>query len=138
MNLATIDGGQNAQQDFEKYFKNTDLFELFEYDPVASSDSCGTLKLLLERDGFPIHETPTNTRHVDFLRKLDTLVKGITLNSNLYTNKETHEEDKSESSDCMIRKRALSDSEEPNEKSESDYGAKREVKPKPAPQKKPK
>lgn len=29
MNLATIDQGANQQQDFEKYFKNTDLFELF-------------------------------------------------------------------------------------------------------------
>lgn len=33
MNLATIDapveGSENKQDSFEKYFKNTDLFELF-------------------------------------------------------------------------------------------------------------
>ena len=88
MNLATIDGSGSGQTEFEKYFKNTDLFELFEYDAKASETSCDTLELLLERDGFPIEETPTNTRHVAWLRENHSLVKGITLNTNLYTNKE--------------------------------------------------
>lgn len=52
--------------------------------------SCDTLDLLLKRNGFPYEETPTNVRHVGFLNGLD-LVKGITLNSNLYTNKESEE-----------------------------------------------
>jgi hypothetical protein len=29
MNLATIDADNSQQETFEKYFKNTDLFELF-------------------------------------------------------------------------------------------------------------
>ena len=88
MNLATIDSGQSHQKDFEKYFKNTDLFELFEYDATASSDTCETLSLLLSRDGFPYEETPTNVKHVAFLKAMSNLVKGITLNTNLYTNQE--------------------------------------------------
>lgn len=32
MSLATIDNGGSAQQDFDKYFSTTDLFELFQYD----------------------------------------------------------------------------------------------------------
>ena len=88
MNLATIDQhGGNSQADFEKYFKNTDLFELFQFDADAAETSCETLQLLLNRDGFPFEETPTNVRHVAFLRAMDSLVKGITLNTNLYTNK---------------------------------------------------
>ena len=74
MNLATIDQksvadqGSGQLQDFDKYFKNTDLFELFKFDAAASDETCETLKMLLERDGFPIEETPTNLRHVTFLR----------------------------------------------------------------------
>lgn len=87
MNLATIDGGgENSQQDFEKYFKNTDLFDLFKYDAEESTETCPTIELLLKRDGFPYEETPTNVRHIAWLRTQD-LVKGITLNANLYTNK---------------------------------------------------
>ena len=93
MNLATIDstGGASGSQDFEKYFKNTDLFELFQYDAKASETSCDTLEMLLERDGFPIVETPTNKKHVALLRSLESLVKGITLNTCLYTNNESNE-----------------------------------------------
>ena len=43
MNLATIDAGGQHEKDFEKYFKNTDLFELFHYDAEASKESCDTL-----------------------------------------------------------------------------------------------
>ena len=45
MNLATIDSGGdgNNQKDFEKYFKNTDLFELFQFDAKASGSTCDTL-----------------------------------------------------------------------------------------------
>ncbi len=99
------------------------MFELFQYDAKSSAESCDTLKLLLERDGFPIHETPTNVRHVEFLRKQESLVKGITLNSNLYTNKETQGDDKSDSSDLLPRKRSLSESEDAAMKSDSDYQA---------------
>ena len=60
-------------------------------------------------------------RHVKFLRGLETLVKGITLNSNLYTNKETYEEEKSDSSELLPRKRSLSESEDAAMKSDSDY-----------------
>lgn len=86
------------------------MFELFQYDAEASNESCETLRLLLERDGFPIEETPTNTKHVAFLRALETpQVKGITLNTNLYTNKEVRTGDSSE--DEMLPKQADSKSD---------------------------
>jgi hypothetical protein len=46
-----------------------------------------TMELLLKRDGFPVVKTPTNDRHIAYLRKME-LVKGLSLNSNLYTNNE--------------------------------------------------
>ena len=126
MNLVTIDqtgnGAKGGQQDFEKYFKNTDLFELFQYDAKTSEESCDTLKLLLERDGFPIEETPTNVRHVAFLRNIAALVKGITLNTNLYTNKEPVNNDAEE----LLPKQAFSEDEDESSRdvaSVSDFSA---------------
>jgi hypothetical protein len=87
MSLATIDNGGSAQQDFDKYFERTDLFELFQYD--ATQTKSLTMELLLKRDGFPIVSTPTNDSHVAFLRSMD-LVAGLSLNSNLYSNNETN------------------------------------------------
>ena len=108
MNLATIDQqGGNSQADFEKYFKNTDLFELFQFDADAAETTCETLQLLLNRDGFPFEETPTNVRHVAFLRAMDSLVKGITLNTNLYTNKEQ----RSDNEETLLPKQADDDSD---------------------------
>ena len=66
MSLATIDNGGSAQQDFDKYFSNTDLFELFQYD--AEQTKSTTMELLLKRDGFPVEKTPTNDRHIAYLR----------------------------------------------------------------------
>ena len=87
MNLATIDGDANKQANFEKYFGNTDLFELFEFQAEVDA-SKGTLGMLLQRDGCEYVQTKTNNRHIDgFLKQLD-LVKGITMNTQLYTNKE--------------------------------------------------
>ena len=121
MNLATIDGGgENSQQDFEKYFKNTDLFDLFKYDAKESDETCPTIELLLERDGFPIEETPTNVRHVAWLRTQD-FVKGITLNANLYTNKSGSNDGQSENSE-LLPKQAESDLEESYDQ-QSDYSA---------------
>ena len=110
MNLATIDAGGKHEKDFEKYFKNTDLFELFHYDAEASKESCDTLQLLLERDGFPIEETPTNNKHVAFLRQINELVKGITLNTNLYTNKATGDNNSEQTE--LLPKQVDSDPEE--------------------------
>ena len=45
------------------------------------------MELLLKRDGFPVVKTPTNDRHITYLRNME-LVKGLSLNSNLYTNNE--------------------------------------------------
>jgi hypothetical protein len=50
-----------------------------------------TLDMLLKRDGFPIVSTPTNDKHVTYLKSLD-LVKGISLNSNLYNNNDNEKE----------------------------------------------
>jgi len=66
MSLATIDNGGSAQQDFDKYFSNKDLFELFQYD--AEQTKSTTMELLLKRDGFPVEKTPTNDRHIAYLR----------------------------------------------------------------------
>ena len=87
MSLATIDNGGSAQQDFDKYFGSNDLFELFQYDPAETV--CQTMELLLKRDGFPYVETPTNDRHISFLKGMKDLVKGLSLNSNLYSNNDT-------------------------------------------------
>ena len=85
MNLATIDAQETQQENFEKYFKNTDLFELFQFNSETCNETCETLQLLL-KEGCPFEETPTNLRHINgFLKKNVKLVKGITLNSNLYT-----------------------------------------------------
>jgi hypothetical protein len=41
---------------------------------------------MLIKEGCPFEETPTNLKHINgFLKKNIKLVKGITLNSNLYT-----------------------------------------------------
>ena len=89
MSLATIDNGGSAQNDFDKYFGTKDLFELFQYDPVATRSE--TLDMLLKRDGFPVVKTPTNDKHVAYLRSLE-LVQGISLNSNLYNNNDNEKE----------------------------------------------
>jgi hypothetical protein len=47
--------------------------------------------MLLKRDGFPIVSTPTNDRHVAYLRSQE-LVRGISLNSNLYNNNDNEKE----------------------------------------------
>jgi len=46
MSLATIDNGGSSQQDFDKYFASTDLFELFQFD--ANETNCVTMELLLK------------------------------------------------------------------------------------------
>jgi hypothetical protein len=85
MTLATIDNSSSAQSDFDKYFNNKDLYELFEFLPDAQT--CDTLDMLLKRDGFPLEPTPTNLKHVEYLKNMP-LVKGVSLNSNLYVNNE--------------------------------------------------
>lgn len=89
MNLQTIDTTSNVDStaSFEKYFNDSDLFDLLSYDALTIDSKCETLDLLLERDGFPIVSTPTNDKHLEFLRKLK-LVRGLSLNSNLYSKKE--------------------------------------------------
>ena len=45
--------------------------------------------MILKNDGFAYKQTPTNTKHIEYLKKgLAKIVKGITLNSNLYTAEE--------------------------------------------------
>ena len=90
MNLQTIDTNSITVENgtsFEKYFNDSDLFELFEYDFINSDTRCETLEMLLDRDGFPIVSTPTNDLHLEFLRKMK-IVRGLSLNSNLYSKKE--------------------------------------------------
>ena len=90
MTLSTVekDGGKDNKKsasDFEKYFNNNDLFELFKFDSETCNTKCQTLDMLIEADGFPYESTPTNDKHMEFLRGLTVEVKGISLNSNLYT-----------------------------------------------------
>mmetsp|Transcript_30241 Transcript_30241/g.46237 ORF Transcript_30241/g.46237 Transcript_30241/m.46237 type:complete len:113 (-) Transcript_30241:239-577(-) len=92
MNLQTIETGEAAtaenevdeQKAFEKYFGDSDLFELFEFN---QDDRCDTLDLIMKKDGFNYDHTPTNDSHVQFLEGLPQ-VKGLSLNSNLYTTQE--------------------------------------------------
>ena len=87
MNLSTIETAEKGEEGsgekaFSKYFNDSDLFALFQYN---DSDECETLDLIMSKDGFAYEKTPTNTSHIeDFLNK-NSAVKGITLNSNLYT-----------------------------------------------------
>lgn len=48
--------------------------------------------MLLERDGFNVEKTPTLDKHMEFLRNLS-IVKGLTLNSNLYSKNEVEVEE---------------------------------------------
>ena len=52
MNLATIDADNSQQETFEKYFKNTDLFELFQFKPETCNETCETLEMLI-KEGCP-------------------------------------------------------------------------------------
>ena len=72
MNLQTIeiDEGAKGEEEasgekaFEKYFNDSDLFELFKLD---DSDVCETFNLIQKRDGFNYEKTPTNIKHMKFL-----------------------------------------------------------------------
>lgn len=48
-----------------EYFKASELYELFEFDPEKSQRSAETLELLLKRDGFEYERTPTNVEHIE-------------------------------------------------------------------------
>lgn len=74
INLQTIETSETMgkelaahQQEFMKYFNDSDLFELFKFN---YSQKCETLDLLLEKDGFNISKTPTVDKHIAFLREL--------------------------------------------------------------------
>ena len=69
MTLATVDNGGSAKNDFDKYFSNSDLFDLLSYNPKATN----------------YIPTPTNDKHMGYLKSLK-LVMGLSLNSNLYAN----------------------------------------------------
>ena len=78
MNLQTIEGLENdAKEDvpdekaFQKYFNESDLFELFQYKD--NDEQCETLGLIMEKDGFPYEKTPTNVKQNTFLTLIKTL-----------------------------------------------------------------
>lgn len=68
-----------------KYFNDSDLFELFEFN--YDSKKCETLDMLIEKDGFNVKKTPTLDKHMEFLNNLNMLT-GLSLNSNLYSKAE--------------------------------------------------
>ena len=74
----------NKNKEILNYFSYNDLFTLFNFD--YDCQECETLNLLLQKDGFNPMKTPTNDKHISFLRSLKGLVKGLTLNTNLYQN----------------------------------------------------
>jgi hypothetical protein len=49
------------------------------------------MEMLIERDGFNLDKTPTLDKHIPFLRSLS-VVKGLSLNSNLYSRNEDENE----------------------------------------------
>jgi len=65
-------------------------------------------------------------RHISFLREINELVKGITLNTHLYTKKGTGQEEEESSDAELLPKLADSDVEESNDPSvasvSSSYG----------------
>lgn len=91
INLQVIEEQNKAQADnkssFLKYFNDNDLFALFEFDFLNCNSKCDTLDMLLEQDGFQVEKTPTLDHHIKFLRNLE-VVKGLSLNSNLYSKNE--------------------------------------------------
>ena len=114
MNLQTIEGLEadakeevSDEKAFQKYFNDSDLTELFKY--TDDDDNCETLGLIMEKDGFPYEKTPTNVKHISYLMGNKDIVKGISLNSNLYTAQEEEEEKEDEDSleiyDSPIRER---------------------------------
>jgi hypothetical protein len=93
MNLQTIEGQEGDAKEevtdekaFQKYFNDSDLSELFHYKD--EDDKCETLGLIMEKDGFPYEKTPTNVKHISYLMENSDIVKGVSLNSNLYTAQE--------------------------------------------------
>ena len=95
MNLQTIETDEmtadkedvSEEKAIQKYFDNTDLFELFKYKDDL--EGCDTYDLIMKRDGFSFEKTPTNVKHINqYLKQLPNIVKGITLNSNLYSKNE--------------------------------------------------
>jgi hypothetical protein len=62
-------GGDKGQSDLMKYFNDSDLFELFEFN-YTDARKCDTLAMLLRRDGFHVTKTPTVDKHIAFLRAL--------------------------------------------------------------------
>ena len=81
-------GPDASSTDFVKYFNDSDLFELFEFN-YTDPKKCETLEMLIERDGFHVKKTPTVDKHLKFLRALQNegKVTGLSVNSNLYTKK---------------------------------------------------
>ena len=51
------------------------------------------MKMIHKQNGFNYESTPTNLRHIKYLEDQDDLIKGITLNSDLYISKEELELD---------------------------------------------
>lgn len=88
----------SGQADLMKYFNDSDLFELFEFN-YTDPRKCDTMSMLLKRDGFPVAKTPTVDKHITFLRQLQGQQKitGLSLNSNLYSKgqEESEVDDKS-------------------------------------------
>jgi len=76
---------------FEKYFNDSDLFKLFVF--TDDDENCTTMKMIHKQNGFNYESTPTNLRHIKYLEDQDDLIKGITLNSDLYISKEELELD---------------------------------------------
>jgi hypothetical protein len=72
MSLQTIEGLEadakeenSDEKAFQKYFNDSDLFELFKY--TDNDEACETLGMIMEKDGFPYEKTPTNVKHISFL-----------------------------------------------------------------------
>ena len=93
INLQTLENKDgNEKEDisekkaFEKYFTDKDLFDLFKFKD--DSEGCDTLELIMKKDKFQYEKSPTNDAHIKYLQSQQDIVKGLTLNTNLYTEKE--------------------------------------------------
>ena len=84
----------------------------------------------MKKDGFKYVKTPTNDKHISYLKALPNIVTGVSLNSDLYTGnqeKQKNEHDEQESDDNIsvgqldeIHEQLKSDDDKQDKESESD------------------
>ena len=71
-----------------KYFDEQDLLELMQFDEKEAQSK--TLELIESKHPFQVHDTPTLSTHIPFLKDLE-LVEGVTNHQSLFSKDEDEE-----------------------------------------------